>query len=169
MYTLRVQRASWPAKYFKSVRVSAGFGLIELLIVLAIIAVILSVAIPSYSYTVNKTRRHDAELALRSLALAMQRHYASAFSFRGAASGEADLGPPAIFPQYVPLEGATKYYRLSITFADDESFELSATPIAPFEDDLCGVLKLNSRGFRGSATNTGQCWNGTLAYEDTER
>lgn len=142
-----------------------GFTLLELLTALAIVAIVLSIAIPGYNHSVTKTRRHDAELALQSLALAMRRYYAMGYSYRGAANGGADTGEPEIFPAFVPLEGNSKYYRLSITIADDTKFELKAIPIAPYRDELCGALTLNSHGERGSNNNDGHCWNGSIAYQ----
>ena len=54
---------------------SAGFTLIELMIVVAIIAIIAAVAFPSYQEHVRKTRRADAQTALLELSQFMERHY----------------------------------------------------------------------------------------------
>ncbi len=54
---------------------SAGFSLIELMIVVAIIAILAAVAFPSYQESVKKSRRSDAQTALLGFAQAMERHY----------------------------------------------------------------------------------------------
>lgn len=128
-----------------------GFTLIELMITVAIIAIIASIALPSYQNSVRKSRRNDAMGALAGFANAMQRHYTTNNnSYLGAATGGADTGSPAIFPTQAPLDGADKYYNLTISVAaaDGQSYTLRATPINPGAQAGDGIIELDSTGAR---------------------
>ncbi len=124
----------------------SGFTLIELMIVVAIIGIIAAIAYPSYTDYVDRARRSDAQGALMGLAAAMERHYATNNSYQGAASGGADTGAPAIYPDEVPLDGNNKYYDLTIQSAAASSFTLRATPKGAQAGD--GMLELDSTGVR---------------------
>ena len=52
-----------------------GFTLIELLIVMAIVAIIVSVAYPSYQNSMTKTRRSDGQAALLEAMNAEERYF----------------------------------------------------------------------------------------------
>lgn len=126
-----------------------GFTLIELLITMAIIAIIASIAFPSYQNSVRKSRRSDAEGALAGFANAMERHFTTNNnSYLGAAAGGANTGAPTIFPTQAPLDGATPYYNLTISAAaaDGSSYTLRATPIGAQVGD--GIIELDSTGAR---------------------
>lgn len=54
---------------------SQGFTLIELMIVIVIVAIITSIAVPSYQDQMLRTRRTDATEALLSIAALQERYY----------------------------------------------------------------------------------------------
>ncbi len=116
-----------------------GFTLIELMIVIAIIGVLAAIAIPNYSASVEKSRRADAQAALTALSQAMERYYTEKSTYVG-----ATLGTTGIFPEYSPLDGTKKYYKLSIESATALNFELKATAQSP----QTGDLTLSSNGTR---------------------
>ena len=143
-----------------------GFTLIELMIVVAVIALLVGIAYPSYQESVHKSRRGVGQGALMGLASAMQRFYTE-----GAPStyvGVATSGPPgppntAIYPSAAPLDGAQKDYNLSIFSADATSFVVAATPRDNHVGDKCGTLVLTSSGQRGITGGTSgvtwqDCW-----------
>ena len=130
----------------RSYKGQKGFTLIELMIVVAIVGIIAAIAYPSYTEHVRKTKRSDGQGALMGLAGAMERHYASNNGYTGAASGGADTGSPAIYPDEAPLDGSDKYYDLTIQAADATSFTLRATPKGAQAGD--GMLELDSTGAR---------------------
>lgn len=126
-----------------------GFTLIELMIVVAIIGILAAIAFPSYQNYVTKTRRADAQAALTGFATAMERYYTdNRNTYLGAAHGGADTGAPAsaLFPSEAPLDGATKYYKLTIDDATRNSYRLQATPKGAQDGD--GNLQLLSNGTR---------------------
>lgn len=70
----------------------AGFSLIELLIVIAIILVILTVAIPKFSKAVMGARETGAVKAIMTIHTAQVQYYSS---FNRFAASLQELGPPA--------------------------------------------------------------------------
>lgn len=123
---------------------SAGFTLIELMIVVAILGIIVAIALPSYQNSVTKTRRADAQGVLTSLANTMERFYTTNSTYAGATLGS---GATDIFPNQAPLDGPTKYYNLSFVGTPDAtSFTLQAAPIGAQTGD--GNLRLTSIGVR---------------------
>ena len=131
-----------------------GFTLPELMIVVAIVALLMSLAYPSYVESVQKSQRGDAQAALTGLASAMQRYHTETTpsSFVGAAAS----GPPgspksSVFPSQSPLDGVTKHYNLGIQSATASAYELRAAPISGSaqDGDKCGTLTMTSTGLRG--------------------
>lgn len=144
-----------------------AFTLLEVMIVVALIAILSTLAYSSYDEAVRKARRGDAQAALTGLASAMQRYYTeqTPSSFEGAAEGGGDEGAPAIFPTQSPLDGARKYYNLTINENLGSTYTLHAAPISGTDQasDKCGTLTLTSTGQRditGAAVGVEwqDCW-----------
>ncbi|ABA58733.1 general secretion pathway protein H [Nitrosococcus oceani ATCC 19707] len=127
-------------------RKQRGFTLIELMIVVAIVAILASVAFPSYQASVKKSRRGDAQGALVAFAAAMERHFTERSTYEGAATGGANTGAPDIFASEAPLDGRDKFYDLTIEAASGATYTLRATPKNIQAGD--GFLELLSTGAR---------------------
>ena len=126
-----------------------GFSLIELMIVLAIVAILATIAVPSYRQYVVKAQRKEAMAALQGLAQAMERRYAEKSTYADAASGEVATGAPAIYPTTSPVDGGKATYSLSIVSPTSSSFyALRATPIGGTSQANDGVIELDSTGAR---------------------
>jgi type IV pilus assembly protein PilE len=131
----------------------SGFTLIELMIVVAIVGILASIAVPSYQESVRKSRRADAKGALMGLANAMERHFTETNSYcdaGGAGGGDScgegasDFGTPSV---YAPGSETEAYYNFTIN--DDitpSSYTLSATPDGAQIGDKCGTLTLTNTG-----------------------
>ncbi len=149
-------------------RSAKGFTLIELMITVAIVAILASIAYPAYQDQVRSSRRSDAQGVLTSFALAMERFYTSNNTYLGAAGTQlvpANSGSPWIFATEAPLDGATKYYNLTIkTGATKTTYTLVATPKGAQADN--GNMELDSTGAKrwdrdnnGSFGASEACWN----------
>lgn len=134
-----------------------AFTLTELLVVVAIIGILASIAYPNYQDHVTRSRRSDAQGALMNFANAMERYftenngsYCDAGGTGGAHtcgdSGTNDTGSPTIFATTNPASG-TAYYNLTIQAATATTYTLRATPIGAQAGD--GILELTNTGGRG--------------------
>jgi type IV pilus assembly protein PilE len=136
----------------------AAFTLLELVIALAIAAVLVAFAIPSYHRQIMRSYRIDAASAL----------YRAAQFVEAAAPGDPGTLPAGL--DQVPAAGAA-IYQLSVMPADDTNggYALEARPAAagPMRDDACGTFILDATGLRTNRTTDGSappdavvCWNG---------
>lgn len=137
-----------------------GFTLVELMIVVAMIAIMVALAMPSYESHVRKARRIDARNALLDLALRQEKHFSIHNRYSTAA---ADLGYPAL-PHAVTHSGSASFYTLTLT-GDGRSYSAKATPTGPqARDTQCYAYTIAQSGLRGNldAANaslaSGPCW-----------
>ncbi len=142
-----------------------AFTLIELMIVVAVIAILTVIAYPSYQDSVRKSRRADAKAALLELAQWMERSTMAISGRYTRLSGDAvnrdAAGMTAQLPfQRSPRDGSIAY-NLSLTALTDSGFTLQAAPAALQTGDPCGTLTVTHTGIKGviGASHTkDQCW-----------
>lgn len=133
-----------------------GFTLIELMIVVVIVSILAAVAYPSYQEYVNRSKRTDAKNALLEIASRQERFYFNNNTYTTDLTGDGSLNYGTTSPD--------GYYSLSVAAGPSgsiaSSYEITATPAAPFNDVDCGNLSLDSRGEQdktGSAP-LDRCW-----------
>lgn len=136
-----------------------GFNLIELLVAVAIVGIIASIAFPSYLEQIRTTKRADCSGALVSLGNAMERHYSVGGSYLGAAAAGADTGAPAIFSATCPVDGGTPTYNLTIQAATASTYNLNAAPTGTQTGDKCGTLTFSNTGVKNvTGAAAGMTW-----------
>ncbi|MGL4716752.1 MAG: type IV pilin protein [Aeromonas sp.] len=132
---------------------ASGFTLLELMITVAIVAILASVAAPSYFSYVRDARRDDAKRALLEAAQTMESFYAMNMTYVGAGNGTT----PTIFPTKVPKDGSDHYYTLQFAAAPTKvSYTLNAVPVGGQANDRCGTLSLTRAGAKSAAQS--DCW-----------
>ena len=129
----------------------AGFTLVELMIVIAIVGILAGVGYPAYTSAVNKANRADAIDSLLSLSGRMEEYYMNNDSYVGATINTAGTGTVG------SNQTSDDLYTLSITAATAFAYSLTATPKST--DAECTTLTYDSLGNKG-ATGTGaaHCW-----------
>ena len=149
-------------------RRSGGFTLIEIMIAVAIVAILVAVGLPAYLEQINKSRRAEGKTALLQAIQLQERFYTASST----ATYSPDLGPlhglassATVYSGDNPAS-TTGWYILTADTTDCLPADLSAcvrivaTPKAGFTDENCGVLTLNSRGVRteGGIKDNAYCW-----------
>lgn len=127
-----------------------GFTLVELLVTVAIVAILFAIALPGYSYFMKKSRRGDAEASMMDIA---QREQQYLNDVRAYAPDYVTLNAP-------PPVDVTTYYTVNICGAappapcgapggTPPSFVIVATPIAGTAQAGDVTLTLDNTGLRG--------------------
>lgn len=137
-----------------NVHPDGGFTLIELMIVVAIIAMLAAVALPSYSSYVERGDRAAARAGLLEAQQFMERFYVANDSYALDKAGNAVALPARL--QSVPAESPK--YTLAVNAPAANSFTLTATPIRAVS--RCGNLTLTNTGVRGitGSGTVADCW-----------
>lgn len=132
---------------------SCGFTLIELMIVLAILAILTVIALPTYHRYAIRVHRTDGQGLLLRIANA-QEHFYATHNHYGALTelGYAD-----------PAMSEKSYYRVRVAPASastTQSFIATAEPTGGQGKDDCGSLTITNTTAKHSSgeTSNGSCW-----------
>lgn len=141
-----------------------GITLIELMIVVVIVGILASIAIPSYRNYVLRTNRADATAALLRVAAAQEKFYLQNNTY--ATNAQIATAPP----NGLGINGTERgWYTLSISGASSAGYTVSATApssSSQFADSHCRTFSLNETGARSAANGGGttstaitdECW-----------
>jgi type IV pilus assembly protein PilE len=133
---------------------SFGFTLLELVITCAIVAILAAIAYPSYTSSVQKSRRSEATAALLGISSQMERWSTEKGTYATATLGAA---PPAVFA----ARTENSYYNLSLTGLTATTYTVRAIPAGVQAGDPCGTFTYNEQGVKnvtGGTWTKAQCW-----------
>lgn len=139
-----------------------GFTLIELMVVVAVVAILTAIAVPSYQEQVRKSRRGQAQADLVELAQRAER-----FHTVNNAYTDFWASVPSAHRQS-PRDGGTAYYNIGISEVTPNTFTLTATPVGSTAQgsDRCGAMSINQAGRKahgGGQARDVECRFGTTA------
>lgn len=117
-----------------------GFNLIEMLIVIAIVAILIALVQPSYQHYLQYIRRQNAKVALVQAAARLAEYYNQHGDY-----SEATLNTHA-----------STDYQITLTNLDAQTFTLNAVPIGAQQHDACGKLSVNQNNQQ--FPNNKNCW-----------
>jgi type IV pilus assembly protein PilE len=135
-----------------------GFTLIELMIVVAVVAIIAAIAIPSYNSSVIKSKRAIGKAELLDVLSRQEQFFVNN---KGYATDLTALGFVAN-PYFINDQGdaltaaAGSIYQISLAAgATTAAFTLQATPQNDqIADTQCGTLQISNTGLKSPT----QCW-----------
>ena len=145
-----------------------GFTLIELMIVVAVVAILASIAYPAYSDSILKGRRAEARTALMELMQQQERYMTQRgtyLKFSNSGGVTTPTSAAATFKVFSGDNQAGAAYLLSTTECaaplDDLRNCVVATATPVKTDAVVGNLTLTSTGIKGcsgTTTNKKLCW-----------
>ncbi len=127
-----------------------GFSLIELMIVVAVMAILLTIAMPGYQTYMLRVHRTEAIGMLLQASMCQERIYATIGTY------DTTRCQP---------DTAETRYEIDYTPADSQgrAYIAMATPTGAQLEDTCGSLSLDQNGARAISTpdvSVTKCWNG---------
>jgi type IV pilus assembly protein PilE len=156
-------------------RRSMGFTLIELMIVVAIVALLAAIAYPAYTDSVVKGKRGQGRTVLMDLLQQQERYLSQSGSYMSFAAGgtgtngtirsaSADVGGQTIpFKSISGDDASSPAYLLGAEACPgglllNECVRVFAQPT--FVDAAVGTLQIQSTGLKScTGSNSAKCWN----------
>lgn len=139
----------------------AGVTLIELLIVVVIIAILGTIAVPTYRSYLLRAQRTEATATLLRIQAAQEKFFVQNNTF----ASDLESAPPAGLG--VPAITSSGYYDLTVTLLEEGSgYRLTATPHAgggQQDDQHCAVISVDHNGVKAARNSNGtdnvrECW-----------
>ncbi len=149
--------------------IQRGFTLLELMIVVAIVGILASIAYPAYQDSVMKGRRAEARTALLELMQQQERYMTQRGTylvFSNTSGVTVPTDAATTFKTFSGDNSAAPSYRLwaercptPVGVTERDCIRVNATPVRT--DAAVNVLSITSTGVKsctGNTTNTKLCW-----------
>jgi type IV pilus assembly protein PilE len=139
--------------------ISRGFTLIELMVTVAIVAILGTIAMATYTSQIQKSRRTDARSAVMDLAGREEKLFSTTNAYSAVPS---DLGyAPAGGPTDIwPITVGSGYYQVTVTTPTPVSYVITATTFGiQINDTRCVSFSVDQLGSQtATGTDAAACW-----------
>jgi type IV pilus assembly protein PilE len=137
-----------PLELTPALRGQRGFTLIELMVTVAIVAILSSIAYPSYRDYIARGRRAEAQSQLMQSAQWMERYYAENYTYSQNTAGVAVTDAALFAARYSqsPTSG-TAAYTIAVA-ATATTYTVTATRTGMMAGDKCGNFQITHTGVR---------------------
>lgn len=144
----------------------AGFTLVEVLTVLAIVTLLAALTYPSFAGYITKTRRIEGQIALLEIMQQQERFYSQNNSYIAFSSSSTDpdqkrfkwwSGSTAPRSAY-ELRGRACPGREIVQCIEIQALPGTELVDASFKDSECDMLTLNSAGEHAASGTSATCW-----------
>jgi type IV pilus assembly protein PilE len=137
-----------------------GLTLIELMVTIAVVAILTSVAVPMYSSYTLKSSRTAAKTILQKISAKQENFYINNKQYTGDLT-DLGYGSASVYvnKQSEETTSAAAVYQINVS-GSATAFSISAVPQNHQADDTdCGTLTLNNLGVKGATGSKGvNCW-----------
>jgi type IV pilus assembly protein PilE len=151
-----------------SMKKSIGFTLVEMMVVVAVIAILSAIAFPAYSKFVQRSRRVEAQTLINTVMQAQEKFFSTynRYTANLTAAGPVGLGiaPHPGGPQCPAglVLSENCYYSVTAVLVGvgNQDVQIVAAPRRTQTTDKCGSLQATAAGvktFSGTIDN-GKCW-----------
>lgn len=132
----------------------AGITLIELMITVAIVAILAAIAYPSYTNQIRKSNRSVAKTALLTLSQSLEKCFTQNSTYAGCAAVTGVTNTST-------FDSGKNLYALNIDVPDATSFEITATAQnAQAGDANCAEFSITNTGRQEATDGSGTtCWH----------
>lgn len=121
---------------FRNTGGQKGFSLIELMIAIVIVAILVSIALPSYKSHVVKSRRTDIQREMVSYGQALERWFTTNGTYQNSAANGCG----------VAYSGSSTYYTVTGTCSSATAYSISAAPVSGSSQASDGTQTLDNTG-----------------------